>query len=191
MRHVLALLLLLLIAACGGRTMDDEVAAPPPDVGAAAESEGDSEGGVLCREGLIACSGACIDASSNDEHCGVCNHACKRPFRYGHCLEGACPSAEQCAAIEQGLTTCNEVCAHHGQRCDEGPRELSRGCGGGYILHFPEFARSALEGCELDVGSDRAVPATCDTPFDWSIHGGWEERPAGAVSCCCTQEPAP
>lgn len=191
MRRTLALL--LLAAACGERTVDDEPPAPPPDVAptVAPEPGSESEGGVVCREGLVACEGACIDAWSNDEHCGVCNHPCKDPFYFGHCLDGACPSARWCGTIEQGFTTCTEVCASHGQRCDEGPRELSRGCGGGYIVYFPEFARSAMEGCESGVGPKYPVHATCDTPIDWSLHGGWEDRPAGAVSCCCTQEPAP
>lgn len=186
----------LLLVACNVRPApSDDAATLPVDVGASEPGETDSEsaGGVTCREGLTACDGECVDLSSNDQHCGVCGHACRLPFRYGHCEEGSCPSsADWCASIEWGLDTCDEVCAYWGQRCDEGPRALSRGCGGWYKLHFADFTvPDALEACVVGVGSHDGVEATCSTPFDWSIHGGWDDEPAEAVSCCCTQEPRP
>jgi hypothetical protein len=30
-----------------------------------------------CPEGRLACGGACVDTSSNDEHCGRCNNSCR------------------------------------------------------------------------------------------------------------------
>lgn len=49
----------------------------------------------------------------------------------------------------------------------------------------------ALELCERNIGSYQPVHAPCSTPIDWSVHGGWENNPAEAVACCCTQELEP
>lgn len=182
--------LVLVLVGCGERTVPDDERAPFHDMGGGADQP-DSEGEVLCREGLIACEGVCIDPSSSDEHCGACDHACKDPYWSGHCQEGSCPSAHWCATLELQLQTCDEVCAYFGQRCDEGPPLYGVGCGGGYVLYFEEFTRSALQACETRVGSDRGITATCSTSIDWSIRGGWESKAAGAVACCCTQELEP
>lgn len=175
------------LVACGARTVDDDLTPPPtpPDVGASAESDSESEGEVVCRDDLTACDGECVDLTSNDEHCGVCNHACKDPFGSGHCLEGACPSTFWCGSADQGLDTCEDVCALHGQICSEHPEGISRGCGGGYALYFDD----GLDRCERSLGGQWATRASCSTPIDWSIEGGWEHIPAQAVACCCTQDP--
>jgi hypothetical protein len=177
------------LAGCRDRTVadDDSVPPKPPDMGAPAESEGDSEGGVVCREGLVACDGECVDLRSNDQHCGACGHACRDPLWAGHCVEAACPSAHWCGAREQGLETCEDVCTLHGQECDEGPRESSRGCGGVYELYF----ENGLERCELGLGGQWATQASCTTPIDWSVKGGFQSIPAQAVECCCTQDLPP
>jgi hypothetical protein len=181
------------LVGCGERTVADESNGPPkappkrPDVAAAA-SEDTSEDEVVCREGLTACDDECVDLSSDDEHCGACDHECRDPFWSGHCLEGACASAYWCGGVDQAPVTCEDVCALHGQVCDEGPRTSSRGCGGGYQLHFD---RDALERCEVGLEGQTFVDATCTTLIDWSIAGGWDYEPAQAVSCCCTQEPPP
>jgi hypothetical protein len=176
-------------AGCGERTVadDESVPAKPPDMGASAESESESEGEVVCRDGLTACEGECVDLTADDEHCGACGHACKDPFGTGHCLEGACPSTIWCGGAGQGLDTCQDVCAMHGQECDEGPRELSRGCGGGYDLYFD----GDLQECERGLGGQQFIEASCTTLIDWSIEGGWESTPAKAVACCCTQDLPP
>jgi hypothetical protein len=178
-----------LLVACGDRPVGDDETTPPrpPDMGAPADSEGDSEGEVICRDGLTACEGECVDLTSNDEHCGACGHACKDPFGSGHCLEGGCPSTAWCGGAGQGLETCEDVCALHGQECDEGPPVLSRGCGGGYGLYFD----NGLERCEGGLGSQWGTQASCTTPIDWSIEGGWDFIPAQAVSSCCTQNLPP
>jgi hypothetical protein len=180
---------LVLIVACGERPVTDDESTPPrpPDMGASAESDGESEGEVVCRDGLTACEGECVDLTSSDEHCGACGHGCRDPSWAGHCVEGACPSAHWCGAPDQGLETCEDVCALHGQECDEGPRELSRGCGGGYELYFED----GLNNCELGLGGQWATDASCTTPIDWSVKGGFESIPAQAVECCCTQNLPP
>lgn len=177
------------VAGCGDRTVADDESIPPKpaDMGAPAESEGDSEGEVVCRDGLTACDGECVDLTSNDEHCGACGFACKDPFGTGHCLDGACPSTFWCGGAGQGLETCKDVCALHGQECDEGPRVMSRGCGGGYGLLFED----GLNSCELGLGAQWGTEASCITPIDWSVKGGFEHIPAQAVDCCCTQDLPP
>lgn len=178
----------VLAVACGERhVLDDDLApTPSPDVGAG-ESDGASAGEMICRDGLTACDGDCVDLLTTDEHCGACGHKCLGAFRWGHCEDGACASTLLCAGIGQA-STCDEVCALHGQRCDAEP-SLFRGCGGaGYQLHFDEHGLEALELCERDLGSYQPVHAPCSASIDWSIHGGWENNPAEAVACCCTQE---
>jgi hypothetical protein len=181
---------LAVLVGCGDRTVADDDGLPPkpPDMGAMPESEGESEGGVVCRDGLTACEGECVDLTANDEHCGACHHVCREPYWAGHCVEGACPSAYWCGSVGQGLETCEDVCALHGQVCDEGPRTLSRGCGGSYHLYFD---REGLEKCELGFGGQNALQASCTTPIDWSIEGGWDDEPAVAVACCCSQDLPP
>lgn len=184
-------LLVLVGCSCGDRKIDDDDMgrAPPPDAGPADLGEGDGE--VVCREGLVACDGACLDLSSNDEHCGVCGHACKSPTVFGHCKAGGCPWAKFCGSVEMGFTTCEDVCASYGQRCDDEPSAPgTNGCGGnaGQILYFPELGKSAFELCETRLGSSFLVGGKCSDPIDWSIVYGWDEQPAGAVECCCTQE---
>jgi hypothetical protein len=177
------------LAGCGDRPVADDGSTPPqpPDMGALAESEGDSEGEVVCQEGLTTCEGECVDLTSNDEHCGACGHACKEPFGTGPCLDGGCPSTWWCGGAGQGLETCQDVCAQHGQECVEAPAESSRGCGGGYDLYF----ENGLERCELGLGGQYGVVASCTTPIDWSIKGGFESIPSQAVECCCTQNLPP
>lgn len=188
-RRTALLVALGAFAGCGDRTVTDEETAPPEplDMGTPAESEGDSEGEVVCRDGLTACDGECVDLTSSDEHCGACGFACKRPFGTGHCLEGACPPTFWCGAPGQGLETCKDVCALHGQECDEGPAVLSRGCGGGYDIYF----ENGLENCELGLGGQSFFVASCTTPIDWAVKGGFESIPAEAVECCCTQNLPP
>ena len=173
---------------CGDRTVPDDESMPPkpPDMGAPAESESESEGEVVCRDGLAACGGECVDLRVSNEHCGVCGHTCKDPFGTGSCLDGSCPSTWWCGAAGQGFVTCEDVCAAHGQACYEGPVMVpSRGCVAAYQLYFDD----ALETCELGLGGQTNIVAPCTTPIDWSMVGGWEHTPAEAVSCCCTQEP--
>lgn len=185
-------MLVLACCCCGARKIHDDDSGgvpPPPDAGPADLGDGDGE--IVCRDGLVACDGACLDLSSNDEHCGVCGHACKRPTVYGECKHGKCPSAKFCGSVEMGFTTCEDVCASYGQRCDSEPIDpVTGGCGGGgYALVFPDLGKSAFELCEGGIGSELLVDGTCATPIDWSARGGLSEQPAGAVECCCTQDP--
>lgn len=64
---------------------------------------------------------------------------------------------------------------------------MSRGCGGGYGLFFD----NGLERCEGGMSSEWGTLASCTTPIEWSRVGGWEDVPAEAVSCCCTQDLPP
>lgn len=196
-RAMLCLASLGALAGCSERTTggDREPMPLPPDMGAAPESAGESgsdgEGGVTCREGLSACDGKCIVLSSDDEHCGACGHACKEPYWFGHCSEGTCPTAFWCGGVDQGLVTCDDVCASHHQECHDEPYSWEEGgCGGGgYHLYFDH---DALQQCEIAVGSVHLVPdAMCTTPIDWSVDGGFEGGTAQAVACCCTQDLPP
>lgn len=179
------------LIACGQRHVGEPDVGPPPDVGMPGSSgPGPGEGEVVCRDGLTLCDGACVDLSSSDEHCGACSHVCKRPSVFGICMDGKCPPALFCGGRDRGFRTCDEVCASHGQTCYGGPHEPQwGGCGGGYRVYFPDFNEDALEFCEGAIGSHRGIEAMCSSPIDWSQRGGLENSLAGAVACCCTQEP--
>ncbi len=40
----------------------------------------------VCSLATLSCNGACIDAETNPEHCGTCDHACAS----GSCTAGIC-----------------------------------------------------------------------------------------------------
>lgn len=74
-----------------------------------------------CPVGQVVCGGACVDPTSNDAHCGVCNNAC---VAGNVCDQSACRPIG--AACPPGRTLCGDVCAdlttsstHCGQ-CDNG-----------------------------------------------------------------------
>lgn len=178
------------LLACGQRQVGEPDVGPRPDVGMPGNSGPDpSEGEVVCRGGLTPCDGACVDLSTSDEHCGACDHACRYAVRFGGCVDGQCPSALFCGRRE--IRTCDDVCAAHGQVClDDADEPEWIGCGGGwYRLYFADLNDDPLELCEEAIGSTRGIEATCSTPIDWSARGGLEYNLAGAVACCCTQEP--
>lgn len=175
---------LLFFAACSARTTAEQDALDDDTLDGASQDEHEE---VDCGERMMFCDNQCVDPATSSEHCGVCNHECQDPYYHGFCEEGQCPSAHQCAGKEGGYKTCAEACASLGQVCDEGPRRSSRGCGGGYRL---TFGRDALAVCERGLGGQGSFHATCNTPIDWTVLGGLSgDEPAGAVTCCCTQDP--
>lgn len=167
------LTLLCTLAACNGRTLDDEVSRPIPDV---------AEG----REPCTSCNGVCVDLETDSNNCGTCGHTCRSPEIFGPCEEGECPSALWCGSKDQGLYTCDDVCAYHGQSCDDGPPQDRRVCGGNHVFYQAEG--SALGLCENGGEPSFGHPGACTEDIDWTLFpepGQYTE----AVGCCCTQEP--
>jgi hypothetical protein len=179
------------LAGCVDRTVADDESLPPkpPDMGAPAESEGESDGGLVCHGRGTACDGKCMDFVAQDDHCGACGHACEQPSRFGHCLEGACPSVFRCSGFDQGIETCDDVCALHGQACDGSISSYGHGCGG--ASHDLYFGQDALAQCEARRGGDLTfgLDPTCTRLIDWSPEDAPEGGTAQAVACCCTQDP--
>src|SRR5215207_7025270 len=139
--HARALLVVAALWSCSDRTTPDdhEASSPMPDAGSPSESSGESDGSVTCRDGLAACGGACVDLETDDANCGTCDHMCKEPETFGHCEAGACPSALYCTARNTSLRSCNDVCAAHGQRCDEWTADSEagdRGCAGDRYMFY-------------------------------------------------------
>lgn len=59
---------------------------------------------TTCRSGLLACSGACVDTTTDRANCGGCGMVCSggRPCVGGSCM-GACPT---------GTTACRATCSN-------------------------------------------------------------------------------
>lgn len=180
-----------LLVACGDDVVDDGGDSPrPTDVGTPADSEGESEGAAACADGLTTCDGECVDLQTNDGHCGACGHTCKDPGTFGRCEAGACPSALFCTARDTSLVTCDDVCATHGQRCDDGPPVDGRGCADRrYMFWSDESYDAAFMDC-LNHAAAWQVYDPCSEPIDWQIF--IDTIPfSEAVACCCTQDLLP
>jgi hypothetical protein len=61
------------------------------------------------------CRSSCVDLSSDVENCGACASGCDPSGLMPRCMNGGCP-----IPALSGGTSCNEICAQHGRRCDVG-----------------------------------------------------------------------
>jgi hypothetical protein len=82
------------------------------------DGDGDDDG---CADGWIECDGICVDPEDDPENCGGCGRTCVEkldPILEGGCAGGQCrPMFSPCVSAEDGLFTCEEVCAAQGETC--------------------------------------------------------------------------
>jgi MYXO-CTERM domain-containing protein len=72
-----------------------------------------------CVEGTVGCSGACVDVTSDDAHCGACGVACGAEER---CVGGVCEiacgtSSVQCSGQCVDITSDDAHCGACGSQC--------------------------------------------------------------------------
>lgn len=91
----LAAALLLLLSACDGT----QPPAPPPE--------------PSCPAGQVLCSGACVDTTASNEHCGACGNACGSGLT---CTTGQCRSV------------CGDGLLRAPESCDDGNTTPGNGC---------------------------------------------------------------
>jgi hypothetical protein len=95
-----------------------------------------------CPAGTSACGPTyCFDLSSDDDHCGACDHACNARE---HCVSGACACAE-------GLTRCGDACvmlgtAAHCSACDDACTASMALCEGGACTPCGARGQACCEG---------------------------------------------
>lgn len=95
-------------------------------------------GGSPCEQGLDDCGGACVDMSSEPEHCGACGNACA----WGEqCIDGVC--GLYCE--QSGLLACDGMCVDTSKS-----QEHCGGCG------------NACAGAEQCVAGKCTCPANID-----------------------------
>ncbi|WP_437734842.1 MXAN_6577-like cysteine-rich protein [Sorangium sp. So ce1335] len=126
----------------GGSGAGGGGAGSPGGAGEEEDAAGGS-GGMLCAPGLAACDGACVDVTSDPQHCGGCETRCARDET---CTDGAClckAGLEACAGKCVDLTRSQEHCG----RCDAA-------CGPGLVCQ--EGTCLCLVGDHEDIGG--AVP---------------------------------
>jgi len=125
--------------------------------GAGAEAGSDS--GPECTGGLLACEGACIDATTDNAHCGECGNDCGAGST---CVAGecACPDGEPpCADGCVNTLTDTRNCGGCGEECaaDQTCVEGECACSGSLT--------ACSDGC-VDTGSSSAHCGGCGQPCD-------------------------
>jgi hypothetical protein len=132
---------------------------------------------LQCPDGLMNCSGACIDPQSDPYHCGGCDQACQLPNASSSCQAGACV-VDQC---DSGYFDCN-VDDLDGCEAQLGTLENCAACGDACeYAHAPGACQAGVcimgecdvgwgncnglyaDGCESDLRSDDANCGKCET----------------------------
>jgi hypothetical protein len=75
----------------------------------------------FCDPGLAACGGACVDLSSDENHCGRCGEVCDDgSCEAGVCVAGCLPPEELCDGFCTDTTTDPAHCGDCETECDQG-----------------------------------------------------------------------
>lgn len=118
-----------------------------------------------------ACSGRCVDASTDAAHCGACDNACKS----FECSAGSCEVAwSECEVFDTTKhTNCAELCEAAGEVCTDACESDSSA--------FNSMVRWSSPDCSG--GSDYdADLSRCEPSYAWSPSGSTY----ASVQCCCT-----
>lgn len=87
----------------------DVVSQPEGGPGEAGNPDGGEEAGFSCDAGLAACSGACVDTTSDNANCGACGKACTTQHGTSTCKQSACS-----ATCDVNYHACNGQCLSDG-----------------------------------------------------------------------------
>ena len=144
----------------------------PADAGGsdAARSDGGDGSTPACATGELVCGGACIDPSSDSDHCGGCDSPCG--------VGQSCDTAG-CACDDESRTLCGTTCADFetdAMHCGG----CSRPCG----MDEECFMGGCLAGCAT--GETRCGTDCADTTTDPTHCGGCAG--AGGAACAMSEE---
>jgi hypothetical protein len=127
----------------------------------------------ICPEGTVACSGRCVDLSSDGEHCGSCGNSCGPE---GLCQGGSCvpcPEGEAaCGAACADLSSDPSHCGACGHACTTDRPNAVPVCLQGLCGEAcAPGADLCPAGC-VDLSSDPANCGACGVRCDAPVGGG-------------------
>lgn len=215
MRGWLALSVVLLIS-CSGR-IDEDVstqmeplasigtmgAACAVDVDCPAEMGCTSDHACLCRPGLVACHGRCVDVAGDPRHCGGCNTVCPAGLECdrGLCGKHPAPLPYEIDGASAG-SNCVEASEGYPERSINNPGDLDMpfqvACPAGHTCSLPAFpynhgtAWNSWQACypSFSVGIDSSIGVV--TSDSWATTSGNTQReyvsiiatPSGTTNSC-------
>jgi hypothetical protein len=161
----------------GAGGSDEPAAAGANGGGGLAGAPGAGEGGsagtpLACEAPSVACDEACVDTSSDEEHCGGCGNSCTNQSAGFECLDGqcGCTSLEQCGSdnaqrgCEAGRCSCDgEMCAP-GEVCGRINNQFACECNDNQTCDAGETCCESPQGCfnlELDPANCGACARAC------------------------------
>ncbi len=130
----------------GPDVVDATLAAASKEVSrcsACVEGEDCVEGACLsaCPSSTTRCGTACVDTSTNQDHCGACDQACADvPNGQGICQQGRCETA-----CDEGFERCGDTCvdlSHDPDNCGR--------CGYGCVVPTFGVATCAAKRCGIE-----------------------------------------
>ncbi len=154
---------------------------------------------ATCSLGSVACTGACVDVSSDPLRCGDCMTRCPAPPNsVATCMAGSCdfecdsgyadcdgdPSngCESTLRELDNCAACGRACALPGAvtSCSTGTCELL-GC----MPLLGDCDGDATNGCEQDLSSDVTRCGSCDVACPTGVDNGTVACAAGACQLTC------
>lgn len=144
-----------------------------------------------CLEGEKLCGTRCRDLSSDDFHCGACDHACT-PLSE-QCLDGVCAEID----CGEGLTNCNGVCANLqidplfcgvcGKKCADGETCVNGTCQAPVAPAPQDCAKDGESCATLLCCGGTCLQGIC-APYDCSNACAPGSTPcAGPAGCSCCE----
>jgi hypothetical protein len=177
-------LVVALLLGCGPSVSEPPPASEPDTTGSSSSATDGETGLVDCAEPKVVCDNQCVDLEYDNDHCGTCGHACAPTQSFGQCWLAECTPRTHCVFPDEPYRTCSEVCRRDGTEC-AGPRPDNRKWVNGW--HGLYYDDSGARKCDTLSTPDKGVDAACDDPIDWTVLGGWFDRPPVAASCFCVQ----
>lgn len=118
--------------------------------------------------GLVACSGQCVDTDSDNSNCGGCGIPCSTGCSGGSCGGLGSGALSTCvSASSKDTQTCSDICANQGSTC------VQNGCDGATMVYHYNSACSPVTG---------TATGSCSTTLA-GLHSGLIAT--DTVKCCC------
>jgi hypothetical protein len=130
-----------------------------------------------------------VDARYDVQNCGACGRTCKEkldPIFEGGCFDGECRAMySPCVTVEDGLLTCDAVCAAQGEACLSDTPPCST-----VMIGWAEGDMAFCEGHFQNQGASFGS-LHCSDPLPFGGNCDFPEICESFVCCCsqATQEP--